>query len=703
MKTILQKINNTNLLKTFLLLLVLLLISYWKVFWSYFQQDEWLVFGDLLSQIDKNWLTYFILAFKPTLGHYVPLTYIVTYIFFHLFALNYLAYITFSLSLHFIVTILLYIFCRLLIGNRILTLFIAALFVVADAGYQATTWPVADINTHGASIFGLLAMIFLLKFIKNESLKEKKFLYLSIISLYISLLFKEITICLFATFPLLIYSKEGLLKGSKILYSLIVIFAGAVYILLRLGIILTPVSGSSGLLASHTQSQQEIIYNFISSPVKSMTQSIIPPEQLRLISYSISSFLPKDWTGEKDTTKFDLFVEGNGIEILSFLFFGILSAAVIFVIIRNRKLNISKVIVFAYLFIIFNSFVFAFSAERTGIISIIDSRNLYFISIGSNILLALLLSQFFSKKILFAYLLMGFIFALNIFWLNFHLTSLASTGEIRLRILDQIKKDNSNIPKKIIFYIESNKSYYGLPDDKRILPFQSGFGQVLLVTLNKTANFPKEFFANKFLWPIIDQGYKQIDGRGFGYFRDFESLSKTIQKNPDLLSGTKSYSFDSSQNKIDNITEEVKGRLEGYLAKKESLSSDFTISASDNIKDSFLMMDNDLLTYWDSKHPYNPSQYIKITLSEPKKIAQLQIKSGNNKDQNQVGYQVFLSNDDKVYYSVFKALKYPPNDLGTADIYFKPQLAKFIKLVQIGNHPFASWIINEISVYKVVD
>jgi len=139
--------------------------------------------------------------------------------------------------------------------------------------------------------------------------------------------------------------------------------------------------------------------------------------------------------------------------------------------------------------------------------------------------------------------------------------NLYRVGVMRQYILSDIKGSYQRLPKKVVFYTESNKSYYGLPDEDRILPFQSGFGQTLLLWYYRSENFPVAFFKDNYLWDITSQGYKEIQGTGFGYFRNYSLLLSTLKEYNLSSESVIAFSWDDNTQTITNITEKIRKKI----------------------------------------------------------------------------------------------------------------------------------------------
>jgi len=113
-----------------------------------------------------------------------------------------------------------------------------------------------------------------------------------------------------------------------------------------------------------------------------------------------------------------------------------------------------------------------------------------------------------------------------------------------------------------VFYTESDTSYYGLPIEEKIMPFYSGFGQTLLVWYEgKGEDFPACFFKDKYLYAIIEEGYKECEGRGYGYFRKFDSLKTAILKYSIDPKNVISFSHIAGDEKLVDTSLEIREKL----------------------------------------------------------------------------------------------------------------------------------------------
>ena len=225
--------------------------------------------------------------------------------------------------------------------------------------------------------------------------------------------------------------------------------------------------------------------------------------------------------------------------------------------------HISYLTIFVF-FILFSAIPFIFVPGQG--FSIVPSRYLYFGSAGFALLLTLIGNMVLNLKrkkitilVTASFFLISILGALE----NFnHSQELKMSGSIRKSILTSIKKFYPTLPQKVVFYTQSDSSYFGLPDNIKILPFQSGLGQTLLLWYFSGGSLPAKFFENNFLWNIDSQGYKEIGGIGFGYFRDFFELQSTVSQNKLTLDSIIAFSWNARENKLTDISSQIRSKID---------------------------------------------------------------------------------------------------------------------------------------------
>ncbi|OGM70780.1 hypothetical protein A2975_02730 [Candidatus Woesebacteria bacterium RIFCSPLOWO2_01_FULL_44_14] len=520
------------------LLILLPLAFYLRLISGFFQQDEWFSFSWFIQH--QGSLGY---AWTPLVTHYNPLTVLANHLFFSLWNMNYQAFLLISLFLHGVVLVLVYILAKEVFRKDWPAAITAFLFGTFAAYFQAVAWVVVSVSTQMATILGLLSVIFFLR----------KRLFVSLFLLVISLLFKEITIGLFPLFLfyIFLFAKKDKFYSRDIM---IIIGVGAVYALARVLMLFSP-NIAGGQLVTQSQNALRIIYNFITVPIKAISQSIVPIQILRGVSDFLARLFPEKISGEFGSPAFEVFVVKRVLEVVSLLTSLAIGAWML------AKMHKSKIVVLGLFWIVVNSFIFAFAPERSGVISVIDSRNLYFASVGAALMLTAVADKISKSDIKKMAALLLVVIIPNLYFLNQNLVEFTRRGEVRKSILTTIQLVYPDLPDKVVVYTQSNQPYYGLPPETKILPFQSGLGQTLLVWYYPTEKFPKEFFADRFLWDIEEQGYKEVGDHGFGYFRDLDLLRDAIGQYNLPGESVIAFSWDGKKNFLTDITQEVRNEI----------------------------------------------------------------------------------------------------------------------------------------------
>ena len=389
--------------------------------------------------------------------------------------------------------------------------------------------------------------------------KERKRYYWAIVLLIFSLLFKEITIGVFLIYGLILFWGD---RGKNRKFSYVTLLVLGFYILLRLAMFFMPGRVNTAVV-TQSQSSPKLVYNLVTIPLKSLSQSIIPVEILRYLSDVVTLRFPVSIRGEIGSPAFEIFSVKKVMEVFSLGFSGLL-LFLFFHLIRYIKNKPYKgLMVISIVWILVNSLIFSFAPERSGVVFTIDSRNLYFISIATSLLLVFLGWYSLTRSKLLGLIFLIVVLLTNVFYLQERIQNQNKMGILRKRILSQIYKEHPVLPSEIIFFTQSNTSYYGLPEKEKIMPFQSGFGQTLLGWYYSTEKLPQGFFENRLLWEITDQGYQKINGRGFGYFRDLDKLKVVVEVNKLSRESVIAYSWNSKTEALIDNSQEIRDILFG--------------------------------------------------------------------------------------------------------------------------------------------
>ena len=456
-----------------------------------------------------------------------------------------------------------YYLASIITKNRLISFLAGLFFLTNSISHQAITWVATTSGTAGSVFFSLLALIFFIKYLLLKS--RFVYIFLSVGFLLASALFKETSLFLFLVFPIIWF----ILKKKKKIKEFFIIFipffiTGFFYVIVRLYFLLT---GSEDAIQDSLSQPSPIVFLFraLTVPFKFLAQSFIPTEFIvdvsaLLVSLGYPQFrqggVPNPYIVQ--SVGVDIISYGLAIAIVILCFFAVASFH------QNKRELWGKFIVITCVFIALSSLPFIIIPGTAGYFSLIDGRHLYFTNTFASILLAILLSSIYfwfprpKIGLILLILISGAIVGSHSFKIRSDINYQVGTGVIRTSILNEISKKYPVLPKRVVFYIESDMAYYGLPDDEKIVPFQSGFGQTLLVWYNNKKDiFPACFFKDQFLYVLLDQGYRECEGRGFGYFRKVEALKTAVGENNLSAENIIGLRYNSSTHRLSDITNEV--------------------------------------------------------------------------------------------------------------------------------------------------
>lgn len=531
--------------------------------YTFFQQDEWNTFGKYIYResaggIMKVFLDSLIVSGKV---HVNPLLDVGYYLEFKQFGMNFSGYALVSMAILFINTLLVYYLSTLLIKNKYLSILVATLFSVNSISHQAVTWISASLQTQGAILFSLLFAILFLK----------KRLYLSLLSIFLALMFKETALPFFLLpFFLVFYSKEKSLKSFKNIL-IPVGMALIIYLLLRIVIFINAPPIILGLTEVLEQPNPMVyIYRIISLPFKVLPQSIFPAEVLLNFSRTIIRLAYPHFIA-LDGTPNPYLVDTAGLDFVDYALSLILLMIIYacYQIFKNQKKDeFALSLIVSLVVIIGSTILIVFVPGKAGYVSIIEPRYLYGATIGSSLFLVLCLYAFFSlltkksdRALLLVTLIILPIIGLHIKLVWRDLALLKMRSDLRKSFLVTVKNAYPVLPKKAVFYLQSDQAYYGMPTEEKNLPVQSGFGRMLMVWYQDKENFPRCFYKDVFLFDLVAQGYRECDDRGFGYFRDYNQLKETLRENNLLVDDVFAFSWKGKTEEFKNITDELRDKL----------------------------------------------------------------------------------------------------------------------------------------------
>ncbi|MDO8621199.1 MAG: hypothetical protein Q7R31_02870 [Candidatus Levybacteria bacterium] len=533
-----------------IILFAIILATYHQLFQTFYQQDEWIALGHIMTQTFPKYFEQFS---KTALlgGGGRPLSVPLQYFLFSNFPFQAAPFVVFALVFHFLNSLLVFLLAKKITRNFLIASISAIFFATSSVSHQAVSWIGASPTTLPSAFFALFSILLYFHFLENE---KRKFFYLSLFFALISFFFKESGIFIFILLPLIyrIYKKvsfyNSLKKHFVIIIYLCVAVLSRVYDLffVNTGLTTTFVTRNSNTV------ERIILHSFV-YPFESLSQVFIFPSIMWKFSHF---FLSVVFPFVLHSPSGVLATETMGAEVISIALSSII-LILIFLVYRNDKKN-RKIILFTLLFFFLSFLPYVF-LERGN--AYLDSRYFYLGVVPASIIFSLLVNSIknrLSKNYFFPIALLIIIFFYSqIKFINNELGYQVNLARERKNFLMSLKKLYPAVPTNSVFYITGNRDFY-VPDHK--IPFQQGMGYTLMVWYYKTGIIPKEFM-NSFLWDIKEEGYREKENKGFGYYWNLGHLSTDLKRNEINKNRVIALFYDADKEKLVDITKSVREEL----------------------------------------------------------------------------------------------------------------------------------------------
>lgn len=537
---LIKKLNKINHFALFAFVCCIGLLAYLPLINAYFVHDEWQTFLYFESIKDKSYLDGIKLLVSPQPGQYIPLTFIITYTLYLFFNLNYYVFLFFSLILHGFVGFLLMYLLLKITNKRLLSLLGGFFFIIAPHHFQATSWIVANIGYTLSAIFMISGFIFFLKWLE---IAKPKFALLSSFFILLSLLSKDISVYAIIFLPAMaLLLKE---KKSYFIKSIFIVFPSLILEIWHFWYLRA--NPYVELLVTSPPGWQ----NLISLPLRSIAESIIPQHIIYWLSKAILLMFPPYSLEKLNTTAFNQQVESMGafiiVLIITFLFIliGIKIKSKIFLI-GGLLTGLAGL---PYFFVDTENF------------SLLQPRYIYIPLMGMCLAIIPLINIAFKKwrlKSTVALSIILFFFMISTFKMSY---DLAGNGSERKHILENISQSLPPESINTIFYVQSDTSFYGLPDNVKTLPFQVGPGKVLAAYLYEKIYIPFQVYDYFTFLEIGSEGYFSDESGGYGYFRNYDKLKFLVKTNKIQIDNIYSFKYIKSLGNVTDITEEIRDKL----------------------------------------------------------------------------------------------------------------------------------------------
>lgn len=556
-----------------ILITLSIIIAYSGLSNSFFQQDEWQTLAANIYFLSKG-ATGIVESFLPTdpLSHFNPFARIFSWIEYFLYKTNFTFYAWQSIFLHILNVCLLYYFVLCWFKRKKIAFTAALFFGVNSIPHQAVTWVAAANSYEVPTLFILASLIFFQKFLDQKD-KRKRNVIISLLALFISLLFHENGIFLFLFYPIIFFFFAR--ARHKKLYKVFltsVILTVVIFILIRIPFFF----GFSSSIPAATDISQPSIniypYRLISLTMKSFAGSFFSEKTLinisdRLIRLAYPQFVTSDGVSNPFISQSIVF------DLVSYALTVIVVCMIVLLVLFMQQDTITKGLVWSLLFIPASLLPYGFVLGKAGYASILDPKFFYIASIGISILVALIvatLAQKFSKAkslVTIIYILYGLYILFHVYSVKTYVDKLQTTSEKRRTLLTTITSSYKRLPQNVVFYTKSDTAYYGMPDNEKILPVQIGFGKMLMIWYQKDERYPTCLYEKNFLISLLDEGYKYCDGRGFGYFRNYDKLLATVGANRIKPEEVIAYSWEGKKGRFTDTTQDVRNKIDQEIKR----------------------------------------------------------------------------------------------------------------------------------------
>lgn len=557
----------------FLTFLSITFVFYGRTLFTWFQQDEWSVLGMYKYYLSQpNGLAqifFYNLLAKPRFSS-APLSTTLFALLSHYFGLNFYPYALVSLMLRSANAFLVYILMINLTRSNRLSFLTGFFFAISGIGQKSIIWVLSSVNVQGATLFSLLCLIQLFKYL-NQTKKGNLYLYL--LFLLMATWFKETALSvLVVIYGYLITSKLTLKKWGK-KERRVILITTIFIITVVVSRVITSFIGKdfdfNYLPPSRLLSTKEFLGFVITILPQSVVDVFLLPNTLYQLG-KIAVYL--GWPQMRifwGTTQFDQLSETSGVSLINIVLFPLILFfifRILFFLKKSRKENflLLKTGIIGFFFILSSATIGLMLTVRgtNGITYIARSRDLYIATIGPAILLAILCHlglKKHRKRLVFlaitAYSLYNFTY----------IQSKALNPEIvkaslRTPIIKQIYNFFPTIPQKVVFFTQSDTPYYGATIPS--MPYQTGFGRTLLMWyIYQNKKIPPDFGKDDFLYLPNSEGYKEINGYGFGYFTDFTKLKEAVEEHGLDKESVIAFSFSGKTRVLIDISNIIRGKL----------------------------------------------------------------------------------------------------------------------------------------------
>ena len=495
----------------------------------YFQQDEWHSFGLILGY-GKQYLFLDKPVWQVILADRIGARSIV-YGLFTTYGANALPFGLLAVFLH---TVNSYLVVRLtyqIIKHRTIAWISGIFFLVNSVSHQAYSWFGTMAGTTPAVTCILFSALFFISFLEH---RKKTDYAISFFFLWLSFLFKETGFFLLLAYPAIwfVYTKN-ITRSRFFRDNIVWLVYGCAMASLLLYIVLSIPGDRANYISPESSGYWSLVKRSMVYPFEGSTNTFLPAEIVYTTARTATLIIRPDL--EPETSEFDIFYQIKMVEYIT-IFLGCLFIAGLYRVWIKRSLidpSVRRILICGTMLLFFS---FAPYIVLGRFDAYLDSRYYYTPLIGSSLLFGAGICVLMQRYRRFGLITASTILLLHTWYLGIQLTEQYSRSVERQTVIQQILSVKPELGDRTVFFVTGNTpGYYGIEELK--VPFQSGLGQILMVMYGQQGQLPPGFFQEEtlvksfgvgFLYDTLGQGYREIDGRGFGYFYDENEMNKQI-------------------------------------------------------------------------------------------------------------------------------------------------------------------------------
>lgn len=651
------------------LVIPVFIATYWFLPFVFFQQDEWMVFGQHIFRANDSCLEI-----------QRPFTCILNNLLIKLFGFSSTYYGIFNLIVGSGIVVSLYWLLRLWQLRPWQATSVAIIFSLLASGSQALTWFGASAASLPSYLFSLLTLCLLITTIRLPSWPMG---LITAACYLVALYFKEEALWVLPAAIVLVpaYSLAFKLPFNVRRYSLLILPILLPSILFFLGEVLRQLESQAFTeVVSTTRSDVyfiDVLKTIFILPLIHVSHVVLPSDFFIIFS-----------------DKLPVSVTPLSI-VLTILFL----LGGLFLILRQP---VARYILVWSIFWLLSAFlpyaVFGKTPE------FLEGRYYFVASAAVAILLFMSLLFYQTRprwiRLLWSGLIV-FILVLNFYTIQQQGLGLLSVSKQRKQILSFMQEKIVSLPSKSVIYTET--PHYGYAgSNQKILPFQSGLGYTLQVLFHGRDQDYRPLLSQRFLWGWLDQGYKEAHNVGFGYFYNYETLNKAVTDNQIPINSV--YGFRYEDKVMTDITAQLRGRLGSQRLTLQTVSpSGWSISSNepegvDSNHTINKVIDGNPKTDWLVSQTHGT--YVEVDFDQPiDNVASITLTMGDG-NSYPAKYRFEASVDGKNWSTDF--IEYARPEGLQLELYFSPQTIKKFRITQLNPKPtIFGWSVAEITVSQL--